>query len=435
MSWIDNLLPASFRGVPFQVHTIEVTAGDNVVLREYPFQDLPTVFRMGEAAEEIKFSAYVIGDDYIEQREALRDVLSGEGILVHPTAGSIRVYVNGKFPIKENLVEEGGIARFDLSFVRAESRRYPAGVENTESEADDAAEDAVEAAEDDFAANFELDSAAGWVGERVSSRLFDSIDAIWAQIGPVIGPLGDFANDLIGQYQILRQNFDALLSKPAELAAGISALFTMPADQEPAQAAIFQTAFNGLFDMGATVPRTDAEVSVMPAVGAGLVMFGSSKVDALGGSTAARADLDRLMAVSDRFIETLAVAAYVRAGTEVEIADYDSGLVMRRAVHEQCTRLLLASSASTAPAALPATAWHDAVAAMHTAALKDLQARTRDLVRLTTYTPTAWQPVWYISYYLFGTAAYADEILGLNPHIKHPLLVPPGVPLRVVRRN
>ena len=61
-TWLEQLLPASFRGVPFQVDTIEHQAGDNVVLREYPFQDLPTVFRMGEAAEEIKFFDFAFKD-------------------------------------------------------------------------------------------------------------------------------------------------------------------------------------------------------------------------------------------------------------------------------------------------------------------------------------------------------------------------------------
>jgi prophage DNA circulation protein len=75
------------------------------------------------------------------------------------------------------------------------------------------------------------------------------------------------------------------------------------------------------------------------------------------------------------------------------------------------------------------------VAALQTTALKDLQARSRDVVRLTSYTPKAWQPVWYISYFLFGTAAYADEILDLNPHITHPLLVPPGMALRIMRHD
>ncbi|MFD2451713.1 DNA circularization N-terminal domain-containing protein [Ideonella paludis] len=140
MAWLDQLRPASFRGVPFQVDTIEHLAGDNVVLREYPFQDLPTVFRMGEAAEEIKLSAYVIGEDYIEQRDALRQVLSGQGELVHPTAGRMLVYVAGRFTTREAPTAEGGVCRFDLTFIRAEARRYPTQGPNTRTQATTAAQ-------------------------------------------------------------------------------------------------------------------------------------------------------------------------------------------------------------------------------------------------------------------------------------------------------
>lgn len=438
MTWIDQLLPASFRGVPFQVHDITHQAGDTVVIREYPFQDLPTVFRMGEGAEEIKFSAYVIGDDYIEQREALKDVLTGEGVLVHPTAGSIRAYVAGRYSTKEAIVEEGGMARFDLTFIRAESRRYPAGIENTEDQAEEAADTAAEAAGDQFAADFDMGSPAGWVADRASSRLLDSITAVWDQVSPAIaalGPIGDFASGMIAGYQTLQTNFTSLLSRPADLADAIAGMFAMPTELTQPQAARFQAAYAPLFDMASKVVRNDFDVIVMPPVGGGLVMFGSGNAAMLGTDGPARAQLAQIGAATDQLIETLATAAYVRATSALELTSYDDAMAMRSAVHGQCTRLLLKASSQAAPSALPATSWHDAVMALHTAALKDLQARTRDLLRTSTYTPLAWQPVWYISYFLYGTASYADEILALNAHIRHPLLVPPNVPLRVLRHD
>jgi len=438
MSWIDQLLPASFRGVPFQVHDINHQAGDTVVVREYPFQDLPTVFRMGEGAEEIKFSAYVIGEDYIDQREALRDVLSGEGLLIHPTAGSIWVYMAGRYGIKENPTEEGGIARFDLTFVRAESRRYPAGVENTESQAETAATTASTAATDQFAASFDLADAPGWVADRASSRLLDSVSAVWGQVGGAIaalGPVAEYASGMIAGYQTLKTGFDNLLSLPGALAQDIALLFDLPTELTNVQAARFQAAYLPLFDMGVKVKKNDFDVSVMPDVGAGLVMFGSGDASVLGTDGTARARLAQLNAASDQLIETLATAAYVRATARLELTSYDDAMAMRSAVHAQCMRLLTNASTQAAPAALPATGWHDATMALHTAALKDMQARTRDLVRLTSHTPQAWQPVWYVSYLLYGTASYADEIMALNPHIRHPLLVPPGKPLRVLRHD
>lgn len=482
MSWLDQLQPASFRGVSFQVDDISHWAGDTVVVREYPFQDLPTVFRMGEAAEEIKFSAYVIGDDYIEHREALREVLTGEGVLVHPTAGSIRVYVAGRFAIKENPTYEGGVARFDLTFIRAETRRYPTGVTNTEGEAVDAADTATDAAEDQFASEFDLDGLPGWVADSASTSMRSTLDAVWGQVGELasslgslgalgtpallgsldslasMGPLGslrslaasgalgslgdlsmlaDFGNELMGSYQAMSRGFEDLLREPRELAGAMRGLFDMPVQLPQPLAGRYQAAFSGLFVMPPLLRRDAIEVSIVPEVGAGLVMFGRGDPTFLGTDGAARAQLARMNAVSDQFVETLATAAYVRAtaGFDLSASDYDTVMAMRRTANAQCTRLLVEASTRQAPATLPATEWHAAVAALQTAALKDLQARSRDVVRLTDYTPKAWQPVWYISYFLYGTAAYADEILTLNPHIEHPLLVPPGKALRVMRHD
>jgi prophage DNA circulation protein len=125
----------------------------------------------------------------------------------------------------------------------------------------------------------------------------------------------------------------------------------------------------------------------------------------------------------------------VQAACAVDLDGYDQALALRQAVNDQCTRLLTDASTQAAPAAMTATSWHGAVQALHSAALADLQARSRNLVSLASYTPQAWEPAIYISYKLFGTADYADEIMAMNPQVRHPLLCPPGQPLRIVRHD
>lgn len=434
-TWLEQLKPASFRNVPFQVDGIEHQAGDNVVLREYPFQDLPTVFRMGEAAEEIKFSAYVIGDDYLEQRDRLREVLTGEGVLIHPTAGSLRVFVAGKYTIKENPAAEGGIARFDLTFVRAEVRRYPAGVANTAQTAAAKAKDAKAASVDAFAAAWGLDGKPGWVADRAVARVTESVSAVWASMANVTRDLGDFTNTAIGNYQTLRDGLGGLVRQPRLLASSISALFSLPADISGAASRDFAATFSGLFDMGAKLPQKDFEVSIVPAEGAGPVMYGMGDAASLGRSTPARAQLAALTDANDQLVESLALAGWVQAIASAEMSSYDDALALRAQVHAQATRLMLRASARAASGAVPVSSWHDAMMALLTAALADIRDRSRDLARLTTYTPDGWMPVWLVSYKLFGTVAHADEILSMNPHIEHPLLVPPGRPLRIMRRD
>lgn len=444
MAWFDQLKPASFRNVPFQVDTIDVTAGDNTVLREYPFQDLPTVFRMGEGVEEIKFSAYVIGDDYMEQREALRAVLTGEGVLVHPTAGAIRVYVAGKFTIKENPTADGGMARFDLTFVRAEARRYPVGVANTQAQATEAAKAAVAAAKDQFAVNFNLLKAPGFAVSAALKNLTGALDGVWGQLKSVQAGLGDYSNGLISGYQELRAGLNELVNTPRALADAIANLFTLPSEISAALGRDFRGAFAWAFDLDKKLVRNDFESLVIPApassghagVGdAGLVIYGTGNAAALGLDSPARVQAAQLTAALDQLIETLATSGYVQASAAVELEGYDQALDLRRAVNDQCTRLLMEASTESASAGITATSWHGALQALHTAALADLQARSRDLVSLSSYTPQGWEPVWLISYKLFGTADYADEIMAMNPQIRHPLLAAPGKPLRIVRHD
>lgn len=435
MAWIDQLQQASFRNVAFLVDSIDVSAGDNVVLREYPFQDLPTVFRMGEGAEDIKFSAYVVGDDYTAWRDALREVLSGEGVLVHPTAGSVRVFVAGKYGIKESPTTEGGIARFDLHFVRADARRYPLGAVATPQEAFRKAELAKQAATDSFVAQWKLAEKPGWVAERAVLRLGDAIDTAWAQMASATQALGDYTNAKTAAYQDLRSNLNSLVRTPRLLADAVASLFELPGDLSQARAHDLQAAFGWVFDIGARLRTIDFEVMVVPAVGAGLVMYGAGNASAVGAESAVRSQLARLTETSDQLVEVLATASWVQAGTALALVNYDAALALRQALHAQLTRLLLRASSAQAAAALPGSSLHDALLGLHTAALADLQARGQDLARLTTYTPQAVMPVWLISYQLFGTADYADEILAMNPHIRHPLLVPAGRALRIVRHD
>lgn len=437
MSWLDQLRPASFRGVPFQVDTLEHSAGDNVVLREYPFQDLPTVFRMGEAAEEIKFAAYVIGDDYMALRDRLRQALKADepGELIHPTAGTMRVHCGGKYSIKESPTAEGGLARFDLTFIRADARRYPTASIHTSELARLAAFNAKLAAKDGFYSAWSLTNNPGWVADRAVARVRDAVAATWSKLARATQGLGDFTGAVIGNYQVLNTGLNDLVRTPRLLADQVATLFELPAELSQAGVRDFQAAFSWVFNLKQRLRQTDFEVIVMPAVGAGLVMYGTGKADALGTATPSRSQLAALTASSDQLIESLATAAWVEATARLDLGNYDEALALRQAVNGQVQRLLREASSAAAPAALAATSWHDAMLGLHTAALRDLQTRSRDLVRMTTYTPAGWESIWTISHKLFGTVAYADEIAAMNPHIRNPALVPPGRALRIVRHD
>ena len=431
MSWLDQLKQASFRGVPFQVDSIEVQAGDNVVLREYPFQDLPQVFRMGEGAEVLKFSAYVIGPDYQDRREALRQVLTGDGVLVHPTAGTMRAFVADKFTMTEAPLREGGVVRFELTFVRAEARSLPVASTNTQAQAKMAADAAKTAAVDQFGAEFSLKTAPAWVQSRVVDRLGGVMDGTWAQLKQLTSVQSEFTDALTGSYQVLRSGVGDLVASPAALAGGMRDLFALPSDLADGAASTYRSTFESIFGLGASLRQNDFE-TVIPASGGNPAMLGLGVPEALGVDTSARRTLAGLNASVDRLVDTLALAAWVEAIAADELSGYDETTRQRALLYGRCTGLLMGASTGAAPTGLASTSWHDSVLALLSAGLGDLQARGRDQVRLTTYTPQVWMSIWQVSYLIYGTVRWADEVMTMNPHIEHPMLVPPGQTLRVV---
>jgi len=130
-SWRDNLWPASFRSVNFQVFSSDTTVGRRNIVHQYPFQDNPYVEDLGGDADEFIVEAFVIQNnennyDYFAERDRLIQELkkAGPGTLIHPFLGSLTVSLVGKASIKESF-DEGGIARFSMTFVRAEKDIIP----------------------------------------------------------------------------------------------------------------------------------------------------------------------------------------------------------------------------------------------------------------------------------------------------------------------
>ncbi|MEY2840431.1 MAG: hypothetical protein RJB60_2730 [Pseudomonadota bacterium] len=671
-AWIEQLQPASFKGVRFHVDSVEWTAGDNVVVREYPFQDRPTVFRMGKAAQTLKFSAYVIGDDYIAQRDELAQALTGDGDLVHPTAGTMRAFVAEKFRVSEAPTSEGGIARFDLSFVLAEPRRYPVAVANTGGEAVAAAQQAKEAAVDEFASKFSVANAPGWVAENVVDRINTTMASVMGPIQEAASQINEFSSQVVSSYQALQSSVNSLVAAPRALAGAIAGLFSLPGDLSAAAARLFSGVFEGVFDLpsksdqervelpttakqsvfkqahepkalavgdmwlytgsmnnfkwsestnwanfndGATmsaaalvtpdgntnavkivelgtnaphyvdsyqafgagpgayvmsafakkgersgvilcsysqvnnhgawfdldagqvsnvssgdsaeiiyvgggwfrcilrianqsnvagpiqriyawdttqqggssyqgtagagvhvwglmlepgsvatkyIPTGNAVVSnvginqayawngaawVLSAAavgpsqaGVGLIMSGAGAaslqvLDAPGQLIATKCN-----AAFNVLIQSLALASLVEAQTALgdaapDAVDVTEAHRVRAWLYTKTTAMLMAASSKPGSSAGTSSAWHDAMLAMLSASLAEMRSRAGGGSRIDTYTPNGWEPVWQISYRLYGTADFADEILAMNPHITNPLLVPPGRALTVVRHG
>ncbi|WP_419900687.1 DNA circularization N-terminal domain-containing protein [Roseomonas sp. USHLN139] len=109
MSWIDDLRPASLRGVPFGVWGNDNHFGRRAAIHEYPFRDQPWAEDLGRAIPRHTIVGFIVGDDVAQQQDALIEAAEapGEAELVHPSLGLRRVTV----------LDLGTAARHDLGRV------------------------------------------------------------------------------------------------------------------------------------------------------------------------------------------------------------------------------------------------------------------------------------------------------------------------------
>lgn len=121
----DNLLPASFRGVPFKVEREASQHGRRVARHVAPQRDIPTVEDLGRRPREYSVEGYLIGDDYLAQRRTLEAAFErrGPGVLVHPTHGQRNVQVEDV--TFEITLRELRFAKFTANFVEAGTLPFP----------------------------------------------------------------------------------------------------------------------------------------------------------------------------------------------------------------------------------------------------------------------------------------------------------------------
>ena len=195
-------LTASFKGVTFFVESSSISAGRRVVTHQYPQRDEPFTEDLGRAARVYNVSAFVVGEDCIEQAQSLRDVVEepGPGTLVHPEFGELQVIAQpgGSMSFDQSRLT----VRFELSFIEAGLNAFPEQDQATQSLSRAAADGLLEAACDAFAEAINLDGLEDFVKDALNGDLLDSLGIIAnSEIAAVLDfsdRVSDLANDAIG---------------------------------------------------------------------------------------------------------------------------------------------------------------------------------------------------------------------------------------------
>lgn len=392
MSWRDQLLPASFRGVAFFVESAELVAGRRAVHHEIPFSEEPPFSEdLGARTHTFPLEGYVIGSDYFAARDALLAALNtaGPGELVHPYHGTKRVQV-GNVRVRHE-AREGGIARFTIDFTETSAPlTLPTAVVDAPAQLLTSAAAVKTAATAEFIAKF--DELAN-LRDSVTGAISAATDAVSDVVDRVALP-GQVVAEITSQIETLTDTVDSLLDEPADFTAALVALVEALGD--------------GLVTAGAPI---SALLEVFAAD------FGVRPPDDTPARLVEQVNFDATTNLWERLVLAQASAAAI----EQTFATYDDAVLVRVSI----TDLLDAHVDDAADDTFPA------LQDMRRDLVQAVPGESSDLPRLVSFTPGATLPSLVLAHQLYGNLDNEGDLVARN-RISNPSFVKGGVELQVL---
>lgn len=178
MAWKEELIPATFRAIPFWISSISTSFGRRNQVNEYPFEDVPNTEDMGRKVKKFTVNAYVIGDEYILTRDALvravEDV-NTPGEFSHPTMGIFLVLPTDECEVVFDN-KRGGTETFKLVFVESGLNLFPSITNDATLQAAIAAAEAALSIYEDFKSRLQTGDYPSFIGDNATSQVSDGID-------------------------------------------------------------------------------------------------------------------------------------------------------------------------------------------------------------------------------------------------------------------
>jgi prophage DNA circulation protein len=210
-TWRDNLRPASWRGVPFEVAGDDAEFGRHVVVHEFVQRDKPYLEDTGRKPRKFKLDAWICagpdnGFNPFPGRDALIDAveLGGIGTLVHPFYGSLRGHVL-TLTVKQTSTQAGGFIAMALEFMEAGEKDFTAStIDDTRGRVGDSADSVYSVAETEFAGVFSIAGAREFVLNDAVGMMKQFRDVL-QNIQRVSGVAGQLAQGNLGAIGIFAE--------------------------------------------------------------------------------------------------------------------------------------------------------------------------------------------------------------------------------------
>ena len=394
-----QLRRASFRGVPFEVTSSNLSIGRRTQTFEYPQRDDPFTKDMGRSKRTIRITAFVVGYDYIARMKRLIAACEkpGSGRLIHPWLGSMEVTPTD---LSAPVFESNRVASVSLTFVESGKLQYPNALLDVGAKCLSAAQLLVNAEFDEFVRTFDLSGAQDFVKEAVGLDLQGILNSETVQ------SVCD-AFDLADELATLSHDVITLAE------GGADALFNRVLDTYGLQG--FASTVHAWTDVAHRF-RSLTQSSEL----------NSAKPQAVASRTTSER-IEKANAAGQAMIRGLSVANMVVAASEigtsndrldastpVQTAPYDDLIAVRNEILEAIDEESLKVSSDPI---------YEALCESRSAVYEAITQRAENQARLVSFKPSSVQPALVLAYDYYGDASREAEIVGRNK-IRHSGFVP-----------
>lgn len=411
MAWREQYQPGSFRGAAFRTEFEERMGGRRVVAHEFPGRDDPVTEDLGARTKTFSIDCHVIGAEFLTQRDALLNALeaAGPGLLVHPQYGRMMVVVF-EYSCSTN-TEEGGIARFRITFGEAGQAVAAPAADAVGDDSGAAADAVIAEAPGAFEDGFSIANAASFVEDAAAGivRGMGEVSQLAAGLRGGVGPaLRAFEAGLI----FLPANVQSLLRSPLSLALSVTGLVL------------------AVSALGGGGRRTRLQSLEM------LVDWQPPEMEAPVRTPQRQIEQRNRTALTHLF-RVVAAAELVRTAGALDFPSYDEAVAVRDSVSDRLDRLALAAADRGDDSAA------NAFDRLRRALARDIAVRGATLARVYQLRLSASEPALVLAHRIYGgegerrareavtLEARAAAIVARN-RVAHPGFVPAGIDIELL---
>ncbi len=427
MAWEENLHldgKGSFRGVEFCVSSAQSQVGRSVIVHRYPGRKTPFVQDQNELSTQYNLVCYVVGSDYDNQRDLLRDAFAteGKGTLIHPFWGTYEVAVVSPVNMEESW-NDAGMAKFELVVEVVKDEPLTIAAPDAADEVELDADVAAAAVESEFADEFSVIEAIDSVRQTAVDAI-SSLNSKLAKARSVVNTALNVIDDVGDQIDSLTSLATSLILAPVKLVQAVRGVVgaVMGAISE------IDAAFSQLITLGAqlTAPTSGPIFGDYRAARArqavlDLATNGNDLVptvdDASGQGTLEAKNQKALV----KAYQALSVIEAARAVAKLDFTSRNSVIDLHGVVSGLLDNLALEAGDEL----------FGALRGLQDSFSRRMAELAEALPELVEYTPPRTRPALAIAYDLHGDATRETELIARN-RIENPNFVQGQVPLKVV---